>query len=69
MTKTNTQKFTNARLNAVQALYASQFSDRPITDIIYQFLNGEIGKDVIEENEKGKESFVALPDMDKELFE
>ncbi len=68
MTKTNTQKFTNARLNAVQALYASQFSDRPITDIIYQFLNGEIGKDVIEENEKGKESFIALPDMDKELF-
>ena len=30
-----TQKFTNARLNAVQALYAAQLSDMPITKIIF----------------------------------
>ncbi|MBO5997677.1 MAG: transcription antitermination factor NusB [Alphaproteobacteria bacterium] len=63
-----TQKFTNARLNAVQALYAAEFSDKPITKIIFQFLNGEIGEKVIVENEKGKEEFVTLPDMDHELF-
>lgn len=63
-----TQKFTNARLNAVQALYAAQLSGMPITKIIFQFLNGEIGKSVIDENEKGKEEFVVLPDMDHELF-
>ena len=63
-----TQKFTNARLNAVQALYAAQLSDMPITKIIFQFLNGEIGKSVIDENEKGKEEFIVLSDMDHELF-
>ena len=63
-----TQKFTNARLNAVQALYAAEFSDKPITKIIFQFLNGEIGQKLIVENEKGKEEFIPLPDMDHELF-
>ena len=63
-----TQKFTNARLNAIQALYASEFSDKPIAKIIFQFLNGEMGKNLIYENEKGKEEFVPLTDMDNELF-
>ena len=63
-----TQKFTNARLNAIQALYAAEFSEKSITSIIFQFLNGEIGKSVIEENEKGKEEFIFLADMDHELF-
>ena len=63
-----TQKFTNARLNAVQALYAAEFSDKPITKIIFQFLNGEIGEKLIVENERGKEEFVTMPDMDHELF-
>lgn len=67
-TVSKTQKFTNARLNAVQALYASEFSDKPINQIIFQFLNGEIGKNVIDENDNGKEEFVVLPDMDHELF-
>ena len=69
MTKiSRTQRFTNARLNAIQAIYASEFSDLPVSQIIFQFLNGEIGKSVIDENEKGKEEFVVLPDMDTELF-
>ena len=67
-TVSKTQKFTNARLNAVQALYASEFSDKPINQIIFLFLNGEIGKNVIDENDNGKEEFVVLPDMDHELF-
>ena len=62
------QKFTNARLNAVQALYACEFSDIPVTKIIFQFLNGEVGNTLINENEKGKEEFIVLSDMDHELF-
>ena len=55
-----TQKFTNARLNAIQALYAAEISDTPVNKIIFQFLNGEIGKNIIDENEKGKEEFVQI---------
>ena len=61
-----TQKFTNARLNAIQALYAAEISDTPVNKIIFQFLNGEIGKNIIDENEKGKEEFVVLSDMVQE---
>ena len=63
-----TQKFTNARLNAIQAVYASEFSDKSIAEIIFQFLNGEIGNDLISENERGKEEFIVIPEMDRELF-
>lgn len=63
-----TQKFTNARLNAIQALYAAEMNDIPIEKIVFQFLNGEIGRKIIEENEKGSETFVPLTEMDAELF-
>lgn len=63
-----TQPFTNARLNAVQALYASEMNDEPIQNIIFQFLNGQIGTKIIEENEKGQETFVPIDNMDTALF-
>ena len=63
-----TQPFTNARLNAVQALYAAEMNDEPIQNIIFQFLNGQIGTKIIEENEKGQETFVPIDNMDTALF-
>ncbi len=63
-----TQKFTNARLNAIQALYAAEFKDEPIEKTVYDFLNKNVGNKVIIENEKGDETFVAIADADAELF-
>ncbi|MBQ4084108.1 MAG: transcription antitermination factor NusB [Alphaproteobacteria bacterium] len=68
MTENKTQKFTNARLNAVQALYASAFSDEPIEKTVYQFLNKEIGTRILEEDEDGDERFIPLADADSVLF-
>lgn len=63
-----TQKYTNARLNAIQALYASELNDIPLEKIVFQFLNGEIGSKIIEEDEKGRETFLPLNETDAELF-
>ena len=63
-----TQPFTNARLNAVQALYAAEMNGAPIQNIIFQFLNGQIGTKVIDEDEKGQENFVPIDNMDTALF-
>ncbi len=63
-----TQKYTNARLNAIQALYASEFKDDPIEKTVYDFLNKEVGNKVLLENENGEESFIPITDADAELF-
>ncbi len=63
-----TQKFTNARLNAIQALYASELNDTPLEKIVFQFLNGEIGNRIIDEDEQGHETFLPLNETDTELF-
>ena len=63
-----TQKFTNARLNAIQALYATEFKDEPIEKTVYDFLNKGVGHQVIIENEKGDERFVPIADADAQLF-
>ena len=63
-----TQSFTNARLNAVQALYAIEMNEEPVQNVIFQFLNGQIGTKIIDENEKGQETFIPLSDMDTALF-
>ena len=67
MTK-KTQRFTNARLNAVQAIYSSQITDKPVAQIIFDFIHQNIGHDVLEENDFGEERFVPLADADSELF-
>ena len=67
MTK-KTQRFTNARLNAVQAIYSSQITDKPVAQIIFDFIHQNIGHDVLEENDSGEERFVPLADADTELF-
>lgn len=63
-----TQKFTNARLNAIQALYASEFNDIPIEKITHQFLAKDIGRELIFEDEKGNERFVQIVEADGNLF-
>lgn len=63
-----TQKFTNARLNAIQALYAAEFNQAPMEQVIFDFLNGKIGSQLLREDEASKEEFIELPVMDKELF-
>ncbi len=61
-------KFTNARLNAVQALYALEMNNEVLEKVIFDFLNGQVGQTLLTENEKGKEELVPLPHMDNELF-
>ena len=65
---TKTLKYTNARLNAVQALYALEVNKLPVEKVIFDFLNGFVGQTLVNEDENGKEEILPLPDMDKELF-
>ena len=63
-----TQKFTNARLMAVQAGYAKEVSDEMWDKIISKFLLGEIGGQVIEDGVAGREKYVDLQPADAALF-
>lgn len=62
------QKQTNARLHAVQALYAFDVNPDADTRLIYQFLHHEVGQSVVQEDEDGRETEVALDDFDAALF-
>lgn len=61
------QPLTNARLMAVQAFYSHAQSGESWDKIISQFLLGEVGGELIQE-EKGTEKYVSLPDADQSLF-
>lgn len=63
----NTLKYTNARLMAVQAVYAHTQSDEDWNKLISRFLLEEMGGSVIDSNGK-TEKYVALEPADKELF-
>ncbi len=63
-----TQKFTNARLNAIQALYAAEFKNKSVEQIIYDFLNAKVGTQVLSEDVKGNETFITIAQADAELF-
>ena len=62
------QKFTNARLMAVQACYAKEMSDERWEKITSKFLLGEIGGQVIEDGVAGREKYVDLQPADAGLF-
>lgn len=62
------QKQTNARLHAVQALYAFEVNPDADTRLIYQFLHNEVGQSVVQEDEQGRETEVPLEDFDPALF-
>ena len=61
---------TSARLAAVQATYMAAYGQLPVDEVIKEFLNGEVGRFVIEDNpENGNEEFREVEPMDKVYFE
>ena len=63
----NTLKYTNARLMAVQAVYAHTQSGEDWNKLISRFLLEEMGGSVIDSSGKS-EKYVPLEPADKELF-
>ena len=61
------QPLTNARLMAVQAVYAHVQSGESWDKIISRFLLGELGGELIQEK-NGTENYISLPDADQSLF-
>ncbi len=60
-----------ARLAAVQATYMIEYGQLPVDEVIKDFVNGEVGRYVIEEENDGweeKEELVRVGDMDKTYF-
>ena len=62
-----TLKYTNARLMAVQAVYAHMQSDEDWNKLISRFLLEEVGGSVIDDAGK-TEKYIDLEPADKELF-
>ena len=68
MIEKNTKlKFTNARLLAVQAIYAHDFSDESWDKITSRVLLGEMGGQALVDHDAREES-IELPAADAELF-
>ena len=63
----NTLKYTNARLMAIQAVYAHMQAGEDWDKLISRFLLEEVGGSVID-GEGKKEKMIALEPADKELF-
>jgi N utilization substance protein B len=61
------QLFTNARLMAIQAVYAQKQSGESFDKVISRFLLGEMGGEVISE-ENGSEKYITLTEADQSLF-
>jgi len=62
-----TLKYTNARLMAVQAVYAHSQSGEDWNKLISRFLLEEVGGSVISDDGKAEE-YISLESADKELF-
>ena len=68
MSKTKTNR-SSSRLAAVQALYQYAFGEKTIDEIAREFIAGDIGREVIEENEMtGTEIFVPVMPVEPTLF-
>ena len=68
MSKAKTNR-SSSRLAAVQALYQYAFGEKSIDDIAREFLAGDIGREVIEEDETtGSETFVPVMPAEPTLF-
>ena len=61
------QPLTNARLMAVQAVYAQAQSGESWDKVISRFLLGEVGGELIQEKD-GTENYISLPGADQSLF-
>lgn len=59
-----------ARLAAVQANYMIAFSQLPVDEVIQDFVQGKVGRFVIDDSEsEDKENMVEVGTIDKEYFE
>ena len=58
----------NARLAFVQAMYMAEFNQNPIEEVVQDFLNDEVGRFVIEENQFEEEKMLEVGEMDKDYF-
>lgn len=59
-----------ARLAAVQAVYMQEFGQLPVDEVAKDFLNGSVGRYVIEEKGfSGEEELVEIEQIDKDYFE
>lgn len=68
MSKEKTNR-SSSRLAAVQALYQYAFGEKTIDSIAREFLSGDIGREVIEEDETtGAETFVPVMPAEPTLF-
>lgn len=56
-----------ARLAAVQATYMAEYGQLPIDEVIKDFINGEVGRYVLED-EDGQEKQVEIGEMDTNYF-
>ena len=59
----------SARLAAVQATYMIAYSQVPVDEAIKDFVDGKVGRYVLEDNPDGKEEVVAVEPIDKSYFE
>lgn len=56
-----------ARLAAVQATYMIAYGDLPVDEVVKDFVNGEVGRYVIEDNGITEE-MIAVSDIDTNYF-
>jgi len=57
-----------ARLAAVQATYMIEYGQLSVDEVIKDFINGEVGRYVIEDEGNEKEELVAVSEMDTNYF-
>lgn len=68
MSKIKTNR-SSSRLAAVQALYQYAFGEKTIDEIAREFMAGDIGREVIDEDEQaGTETFVPVMPAEPTLF-
>jgi len=68
MSKMKTNR-SSSRLAAVQALYQYAFGEKTVDEIARQFMTGNVGREVIDENElTGEETFVPVMPAEPTLF-
>lgn len=68
MSKVKTNRSTS-RLSAIQALYSLAMGDKTIDQVVKDFMSGNVGGEVIEENEiTGEETFVPVIAAEPALF-
>ena len=57
-----------ARLAAVQATYMIEYGQLSVDEVIKDFINGEVGRYVIEDEGNDREELVEISEMDTNYF-